>query len=117
MNIFRILKKNKLLDFLMEEVVSREEYQRRNTELEQEIENLNNKIIKLKSDELYEKQLQEINMRNLIQNIYKMLSEENISKFQRYKRATRTFGDLSKREIKEIMRRNKDAGIDWYHEM
>ena len=41
----------------MEEVVSREEYQRRNTELEQEIENLNNKIIKLKSDELYEKQL------------------------------------------------------------
>ena len=41
------------------EVVSKEEYQRRNTELEQEIENLNNKIIKLKSDELYEKQLRE----------------------------------------------------------
>ena len=41
------------------EVVSKEEYQRRNGELEQEIENLNNKIIKLKSDELYEKQLRE----------------------------------------------------------
>ena len=23
----------------------------------------------------------------------------------------------SKREIKELMRKNKDAGIDWYHEM
>ena len=66
---------------------------------------------------MYEKQLQEINIRNLIQDAYKMLSEENISKFQKYKRATKTFGDLSKREIKELMRKNKDAGIDWYHEM
>ena len=53
------LKKNKLLDFLIGEVVSKEEYKRRNGELEQEIENLKNKIIKLKSDELYEKQLRE----------------------------------------------------------
>lgn len=67
--------------------------------------------------ELYEKQLQEINIRNLIQDTYKILSQENISKYQKYKRATRTFGDLSKREIKELMRKNKDAGIDWYHEM
>ena len=40
------LKKNKLLDFLISEVVSKEEYQRRNAELENEIENLNNKIIR-----------------------------------------------------------------------
>lgn len=53
------LKKNKLLDFLIGEVVSKEEYKRRNEELEQEIENLKNKIIKLKSDELYERQLRE----------------------------------------------------------
>lgn len=53
------LKKNKLLDFLIGEVVSKEEYKRRNGELEQEVENLKNKIIKLKSDELYEKQLRE----------------------------------------------------------
>ena len=53
------LKKNKLLDFLIGEVIRKEEYQRRNGELEQEIENLKNKIIKLKSDELYEKQLRE----------------------------------------------------------
>ncbi len=53
------LKKNKLLDFLIGEVISKEEYQRRNRELEQEMENLNNKIMKLKNDELYEKQLRE----------------------------------------------------------
>lgn len=53
------LKKNKLLDFLISETVSKEEYKRRNSELEIEIENLNNKIIKLKSDEQYEKQLRD----------------------------------------------------------
>ena len=47
----------------------------------------------------------------------KDISEENISKNQTLKRITKTFGDLSKREIKEIMRKNKDAGFDWYHEM
>ena len=46
-----------------------------------------------------------------------ILAEENISKNQTLKRITKTFGDLSKREIKEIMRKNKDAGFDWYHEM
>ena len=67
--------------------------------------------------ELYEKQFQEINIRNLIQDAYKLLTEENMSKYQKYKRATKTFGDLSKREIKELMRKNKNAGMDWYHEM
>ena len=42
---------------------------------------------------------------------------ENMSKNQTLKRITKTFGDLSKREIKEIIRKNKDAGFDWYHEM
>lgn len=67
--------------------------------------------------ELYEKQLQEINVRNLAKDVYRILAEENISKNQTLKRITKTFGDLSKREIKEIMRKNKDAGFDWYHEM
>ena len=67
--------------------------------------------------ELYEKQLQEINIRNLAKDVYRILAEENISKNQNLKRITKTFGDLSKREIKEIMRKNKDAGFDWYHEM
>ena len=67
--------------------------------------------------ELYKKQLQEINIRNLAKDVYRILAEENISKNQTLKRITKTFGDLSKREIKEIMRKNKDAGFDWYHEM
>lgn len=67
--------------------------------------------------ELYEKQLQEINIRNLAKDVYRILAEENISKNQTLKRITKTFGDLFKREIKEIMRKNKDAGFDWYHEM
>lgn len=67
--------------------------------------------------ELYERQLQEINIRNLAKDVYKILAEENMSKNQTLKRITKTFGDLSKREIKEIIRKNKDAGFDWYHEM
>lgn len=122
---YEMLKKvgNQLLKFIKE--TKTEEYNRRKQEWIERKEYWNQRNKEYQEaqgkfearQELYEKQLQEINMRNLIQNIYKMLSEENISKFQKYKRATRTFGDLSKREIKEIMRRNKDAGIDWYHEM
>lgn len=67
--------------------------------------------------ELYDKQLQEINVRNLIQDTYKLLAQENMSKHQKFKRVTKTFGDLSKREIKELIRKSKGAGIDWYHEM
>lgn len=64
-------KKNKLLDFLIGEVVSRKEYQRRSSELEQEIENLNNKIIELKREELYEKQF-----RNQFQEIEEKMNRE-----------------------------------------
>jgi len=67
--------------------------------------------------ELYEKQLRESNIRQLIQETYKLLSEENMSKFQRFKRATKTFGDLSKREIKEMIKKSKGSGIDWYNEL
>lgn len=67
--------------------------------------------------ELYNKQFQEINIRNLIQDVYKLLTEENMSKYQKYKRTTKTFGDLSKREIKEMIKQNKSYGMDWYHEM
>ena len=122
---YEMLKKvgNQLLKFIKE--TKTEEYARRKQEWLERKEYWNQRNKEYEEargeyearQELYEKQLQEINIRNLIQNIYKMLSEENISKFQRYKRATRTFGDLSKREIKELMRKNKDAGIDWYHEM
>ena len=122
---YEMLKKvgNQLLKFIKE--TKTEEYARRKQEWfeRKEYWNQRNKEYEeargeyVARQEIYEKQLQEINIRNLIQDTYKLLSEENISKFQKYKRATRTFGDLSKREIKELMRRNKDAGIDWYHEM
>lgn len=66
--------------------------------------------------ELYEKQLQEISIRNLIKDTYRLLAEECMSNNQRYKRATRTFGDLSKRELKEMVRNNKGSGFEWYSE-
>lgn len=73
-------KKNKLLDFLISETISKEEYKRRNNELELEITNLNNKIIKLKSDELYEKQLRD-KYKEIDEQINKEIeSEESFSK-------------------------------------
>lgn len=66
--------------------------------------------------ELYEKQLRESNIRKLIQEAYTLLSEENISKFQRFQRATRTFGDLSKQEIKEMIKNSRSSGWDWFCE-
>ena len=122
---YEMLKKigNQLLKFIKE--TKTEEYARKKQEWLERKEYWNQRNQEFQEakgefearQELYEKQLQEINIRNLIQDAYKMLSEENIAKFQKYKRATKTFGDLSKREIKELMRKNKDAGIDWYHEM
>jgi hypothetical protein len=53
------IKKNKLLDYLISETVSTEEYKRRNKELEQEIIDIDRKIISLKSEKIYEKQLLE----------------------------------------------------------
>lgn len=67
--------------------------------------------------ELYDKQLQEIAIRNLIQDTYKLLAQENISKNQYHNRATKAFGDLSKRAIKEIAKNSKSSGFDWYHEI
>lgn len=66
--------------------------------------------------EIYEQQLRESNIRHLIQDTYTMLSEECMSKFGRFKRATRTFGDKSKREIKEIIKNSQSTGFDWFGE-
>lgn len=101
-----------------------EEYKRKAAEWKEKREywNFKNKEFEEKQAEfetrqqLYENQLRESNIRHLIQETYNLLSEENISKFQRFKRATRTFGDLSKREIKEMMRNSKSSGFEWYNE-
>ncbi len=101
-----------------------EEYKRKAAEWKEKREywNFKNKEFEEKQAEfetrqqLYENQLRESNIRHLIQETYKLLSEENISRFQRFKRATRTFGDLSKREIKEIIRNSRSSGLDWFGE-
>ena len=102
-----------------------EEYKRKAAEWKEKREywNFKNKEFEEKQAEfetrqqLYENQLRESNIRHLIHETYKLLSEENISRFQRFKRATRTFGDLSKREIKEMIKNSKSFGIDWYNEL
>ena len=101
-----------------------EEYKRKSAEWKEKREywNFKTKEFEEKQGEyearqlLYENQLRESNIRQLIQETYKLLSEESMSKFQRFKRSTRTFGDLSKREIKEIIRNVKSSGFDWFGE-
>lgn len=77
------IKKNKLLDFLISDVISKEEYKRRNAELDEDIVTLNNKIIKLKSDELYEEKIKDRykEIENQIDN--EIQSEESFSKLVR----------------------------------
>ena len=101
-----------------------EEYERKSAEWKEKREywNFKTKEFEEKQGEyearqlLYENQLRESNIRQLIQETYKLLAEESMSKFQRFKRATRTFGDLSKREIKEMIRNGRSFGFDWFGE-
>jgi len=102
-----------------------EEYQRKCKEWKEKREYWNQKHKEYEQrqgeyearQELYEKQLQEINIRNLFQEAYKILAQENISKHQSLNRLTKTFGDLSKRELKELIRKNKSNGFEWYREI
>lgn len=113
---------NQILKSIKE--IKTEEYQRKSAEWKEKREywNFKTKEFEEKQGEyearqlLYENQLRESNIRQLIQETYKLLSEESMSKFQRFKRATRTFGDLSKREIKEIIRNGRSSGFDWFGE-
>lgn len=101
-----------------------EEYKRKSAEWKEKKEYWNQKYREFEEkqgefearQELYEKQLRESNIRQLIQEAYTLLSEENISKFQRFQRATRTFGDLSKQEIKEMIKNSRSSGWDWFGE-
>lgn len=95
-----------------------EEYKRKCAEWKEKREYWNQKQGEYEArQELYDKQIQEINIRNLIQEAYKLIAQENISKNQHFKRATRTFGDKSKREIKEMLKKNRNEGFDWFNEM
>ena len=95
-----------------------EKYKRKCAEWKEKREHWNQKQGEYEArQELYDKQIQEINIRNLIQEAYKLIAQENISKNQHFKRATRTFGDKSKREIKEMLKKNRNEGFDWFNEM
>lgn len=101
-----------------------EEYKRKSAEWKEKREYWNQKHKEFEQkqgefearQEMYEQQLRESNIRQLIQETYKLLSEENMSVNQRFKRTTRTFGNLSKREIKELIRQSKSSGFDWFNE-
>lgn len=47
---------------------------------------------------------------------FSLAQKEYISKFQRLKRTTRTFGDLFKRKMKELIRNSRNEGFEWISE-
>ena len=51
------LKKNKILDYLINETLTTEEYKRRSNELDEEIKEIDVKILNLKSEKIYEKKI------------------------------------------------------------
>ena len=69
------LKKNKLLDLLIEGVIPKTEYHRRNEEFEEQIINYDNDIIKLKTEEKYDKEI-----KKKYDKIEKIISKEIDSK-------------------------------------
>lgn len=112
--ILKIIKETKTEEYLLkskEWKEKREYWNKKHREYEQ------TQGIYEARQENYDKQLQEINIRNLIKDTYSLLIQENMSKYQKYKRITKTFGDLSKREIKELINQNKSNGFNWYSEI
>ena len=51
------LKKNKIIDFLINETLTTEEYKRRSNALDEEIKEIDTKILNLKSEKIYEKKI------------------------------------------------------------
>lgn len=114
---------NQILKFSKE--IKTEEYELKKTEWKEKREFWDKKTMEYEEkqvkyeqrQELYEKQWQRINIQNLIRETFTMLVQENLSKSTGLKRRTRTFGDLSKREIKELIRKNKNSSRSWYPEI
>lgn len=111
---------NQILKFVKE--MKTEEYERKKEEWKTKKEYWNKKNQKLQEkqvqfetrQELYEKQWQKINIQNIIKDTFIMLAQENLVQTSKYKRITKTFGDLSKREIIELVKKNKNKGFEWY---
>ena len=114
---------NQILKFAKE--IKTEEYELKKAEWKEKREFWNKKAMEYEEkqvryeqrQELYEKQWQRINIQNLIRETFTMLVQENLSKTTNLKRRTRTFGDLSKREIKELIKKNRNSSRSWYPEI
>lgn len=114
---------NQILKFAKE--IKTEEYELKKAEWKEKREFWNKKAMEYEEkqvrfeqrQELYERQWQRINIQNLLKETFTMLVQENLSKTTNLKRRTRTFGDLSKREIRELIRKNKNSSRSWYPEI
>ncbi len=114
---------NQILKFAKE--IKTEEYELKKAEWKEKREFWNKKAMEYEEkqvrfeqrQELYERQWQKINIQNLLKETFTMLVQENLSKTINLKRRTRTFGDLSKREIRELIRKNKNSSRSWYPEI
>lgn len=103
---------NQIMQFVKE--VSFEEYIRRKQEwLDNRIKYAENQGIKKANEEIYLKRFESQNARKMINDIFQMLSEENISHNAYYNRLKNS-SNLSKQAKKEIYLKNRMKGnIDW----
>ena len=103
---------NQILQFVKE--ISFEEYIRKKQEWENNrIKYAENQGIRKANEELFMKRMESKNARKIINDIFQMLSEENISHNAYYNRI-RNSSNLSKQAKREIYLRNRMKGnIDW----
>lgn len=103
---------NQIMQFVKE--VSFEEYVRRKQEwIDNRIKYEENQGIKKANEDIYLKRFESQNARKMINDIFQMLSEENISHNAYYNRLKNS-SNLSKQAKKEIYLKNRMKGnIDW----
>lgn len=103
---------NQILQFVKE--VSFEEYIRKKQEwIDNRIKYEQNQGIKKANEELFIKRMESKNARKMINDIFQMLSEENISHNSYYNRIKNS-SNLSKQAKREIYLKNRMKGnIDW----
>lgn len=112
--VLKFVKEMKTEEYLSKKKEWKEKRELWNKRFEQ---NLESKVKYEQRQELYEKQWQKNVIQSLIKETFTLLAQENLSKTTNFKRRTRTFGDLSKREIKELIRKNKNSSRNWYPEL
>lgn len=103
---------NQILQFIKE--INFEEYTKRKQEwINNKIKIEENKGIKKANEEIFIRKIESENVRKVINDIFQMLSEENISHNAYYNRIKQN-GNLSKQTKREIYLKNRMKGnIDW----